>query len=477
VTRSNASGSTPARPVFLLALLSAAQLMVIVDVTIVNVALPAIAADLDMPPADLSWVVNAYAIVLGGFLLLGGRASDLFGRRAVFLAGVVLFTIGSLASGLAPGGGALIASRAVQGLGAALVSPAALALLLASFEPGPPRNRALGIWAAVAGAGIALGAALGGVLTELLSWRWTFLINVPIGAMLVPLVLRHVRESRSDQATGLDLPGAALVTGGLVVLVYAIVGAEEHGFGAPRTLALAGAAALLLISFVVVERRSAQPLVRLSIFRVRALASADAAYLVVALGMFGPLILLSLYLQQILGLTALEAGLAFLPYSIAFAIVASFAPRIVLRYGVKPPLLAGLTLGVASTALFGLIRADGTVWLDVIPATVLSAVGFGLTLTPLTIAATSGVPTRDAGLASGLFNSAQEVGAALGIAIFISIATAVAGDQPGPVAVVEGYQVAFLVGAALIAAAALAVALLLRARDLPRTAVGAGAHG
>jgi EmrB/QacA subfamily drug resistance transporter len=472
---------TPSRPVLLLALLSAAQLMVIVDVTIVNVALPAIAADLDMGTADLSWVVNAYAIALGGFLLLGGRASDLLGRRSVFLAGLALFTIGSLASGLAPGGGVLIASRALQGLGAAFLSPAALALLLASFESGPPRNLALATWAAVAGGGIALGAALGGVLTEVLSWRWTFLINVPIGVAVAPLVLRHVGDSRSDEASSLDVPGAALVTSGLALLVYAIVGAEEHGFGAPRTLALAGVAALLLSAFVAVERRAAQPLVRLSIFRARVLASADATYLVVALGMFGPLILLSLYVQQVLGLSALEAGLAFLPYSLVFAGVASFAPRLVARHGVKPPLLVGLVLGAASTAMLALIRADGNVWVDVLPATVLSALGFGLTLTPLTIAATSGVPTRDAGLASGLFNSAPEVGAALGIAIFVSIATSVAGGDHGPAtdtaAVVDGYQVAFLIGAALIAAAALAVALLLPARDLPRRAAAAvGVH-
>jgi MFS family permease len=323
----------------------------------------------------------------------------------------------------------------------------------------------------VAGAGIALGAALGGVLTELLSWRWTFLINVPIGVAVAPLVLRHVRDSRSEEASSLDVPGAALVTSGLALLVYAIVGAEEHGFGAPRTLALAGVAALLLSAFVAVERRTAQPLVRLSIFRARVLASADATYLVVALGMFGPLILLSLYVQQVLGLSALEAGLAFLPYSLVFAGVASFAPRLVARHGVKPPLLVGLVLGAASTAMLALIRADGNVWVDVLPATVLSALGFGLTLTPLTIAATSGVPTRDAGLASGLFNSAPEVGAALGIAIFVSIATSVAGGDHGPAtdpaAVVDGYQVAFLIGAALIAAAALAVALLLPARIFP----------
>jgi Na+/melibiose symporter-like transporter len=252
---------------------------------------------------------------------------------------------------------------------------------------------------------------------------------VPVGAAVVPLVLRHVRESRSDAASRVDLPGAVLVTTGLAVLVYAIVGAEEHGFGAPRTLALTALATLLLTAFVVVEQRVAQPLVRLSIFRARALASADAAYLVVALGMFGPLILLSLYIQQVLGLGALEAGLGFLPYSLVFAAVASVAPRLVARHGVKPPLLVGLTIAAVATAMLGVIRTDGTVWVDVIPATVLSALGFGLTLTPLTIAATSGVPTRDAGLASGLFNSAQEVGAALGIAIFVSIAATVAGGE------------------------------------------------
>jgi MFS family permease len=277
--------------------------------------------------------------------LLGGRASDAFGRRRVFLAGLALFTLGSIACGLAPSRESLIAARAVQGPGAALLSPAALAILLASFDEGPARNRALAAWAAVAGAGTALGLVVGGALTEFVSWQACFLINVPVGVSLVPVVRRYVAESRSETATRLDAPGAVIATSGLAVFIYGIVRAEEHGFGSAGTLALLAAGALLLAAFVGVESRVEQPLVRLSVFRLRSLRVADAAYVVISLGMFGPILLLSLYLQRALEASALETGFAFLPWSLAFIAVASLAPRFVARHGVKPPLLAGLALG------------------------------------------------------------------------------------------------------------------------------------
>jgi EmrB/QacA subfamily drug resistance transporter len=466
----------------LLALLSAAQFMVVLDITVVTVALPAIGDDLDLAPADLSWIVNAYTIVLGGFLLLGGRASDLFGRRRVFLAGLGLFTLGSLVAGIAPSGGFLIGARAAQGLGAALLSPAALAILLANFEEGAPRNRALAVWAAVAGGGMALGLLIGGALTDAVGWQAIFLINVPVGLVVAPLVLRYVAESRSDTASRLDAPGAVLATTGLAVLIYGIVRAEEHGFGATMTLSLLAAGALLLAVFVLVESRVTEPLVRLSVFRVRTLRVADAAYVVTSLGMFGPVFLLALYLQQVLGASALETGFAFLPWSLVFIAVASLTPRAVARYGVKPPLLAGLGLGSASLLLLGFIRPDGSFVVDVLPASLVMAVGFGLVLTPLTIAATSNLPARDAGLASGLFNSAQEVGAALGVALFISISTSIAdqrlsdGADPAS-AVVDGYRLAFVIGAGLVLAAAIGAAALLRDRDLPRAVPeGSTAH-
>jgi EmrB/QacA subfamily drug resistance transporter len=461
-------------------LLCAAQFMVVLDITVVTVALPSIGDDLDLAPADLSWVVNAYTIALGGFLLLGGRASDIFGRRRVFLLGLALFTLGSLACGLAPSGGSLIAARAVQGLGAALLSPAALAILLASFAEGPARNRALAAWAAVAGGGTALGLVIGGALTEAVSWQAVFLINVPVGIVAAPLVLRHVVESRSDVARRLDAPGALVATAGLAVLIYGIVGAEEHGFGAERTLALLAAGVALLAAFLLVERRVAEPLVRLSVFRLRSLSVADGAYLITSVGMFGPLFLLSLYLQQVLAASALETGLAFLPWSIGFVTVAWLAPQLVARYGVLPPLLAGLAVSSLSLLLLGFIRPDGSFLVDVLPASLVMAVGLGLVLTPLTIAATANVPTDDSGLASGLFNSAQEVGAALGVALFVTISSSVADDRlrdgarPDS-AVVDGYQLAFTIGAGLLVAALLACAIWLRNRDLPRRAPAEGA--
>jgi EmrB/QacA subfamily drug resistance transporter len=456
--------------------------MVVLDITVVTVALPSIGDDLDLAPADLSWVVNAYTVALGGFLLLGGRASDIFGRRRVFLMGLGLFTLGSLACGIAPSGGSLIAARAVQGLGAALLSPSALAILLASFTEGPSRNRALAAWAAVAGGGTALGLVIGGALTEAVSWQAVFLINVPVGVMAAPLVLRHLVESRSDVARRLDAPGAVLATAGLAVLIYGIVGAEEHGFGTGRTLVLLAAGVLVLAAFVLVESRVAEPLVRLSIFRVRSLSVADAAYLIASVGMFGPLFLLSLYLQDVLGASALETGFAFLPWSLVFITVASLAPRLVARYGVQPPLLAGLGISSLSLLLLGFIRPDGSFLVDVLPASLVMAIGLGLVLTPLTIAATSNVPTRDSGLASGLFNSAQEVGAALGVALFVSISTSVADDRlrdgaHPDAAIVDGYQLAFVIGAGLLLVALLACAARLRNHDLPRTApAGSAAH-
>jgi EmrB/QacA subfamily drug resistance transporter len=476
------AASATSSPAWRLALLSAAQFMVVLDITVVTVALPAIGDDLDLSPTDLSWVVNAYTIALGGFLLLGGRASDIFGRRRVFLAGVGLFTLGSLGAGLAPSGGALIGARAVQGLGAALLSPAALALLLAGFAEGPERNRALAVWAAVAGAGTALGLVVGGALTEAVTWEAIFLINVPVGLVVAPLVLRHVRESRSDTATRLDAPGAVLATAGLAALIYGIVRAEEHGFGSGSTLGWLAAGLVLLAGFALVESRVAQPLVRLSVFRLRSLRVADSVYLITSLGMFGPVFLLSLYLQLVLDATALETGLAFLPWAVAFVVVASLAPRIVARHGVKPPLLVGLVLGSLSLVLLGFIRPDGSFLVDVLPASLVMAVGFGLVLTPLTIAATANLPTRDAGLAAGLFNSAQEVGAALGVALFVSISTSITDDRlregaDPATATVDGYQLAFLIGAALVLVAALASAAWLHNRDVPRVApAGAGAH-
>ena len=460
-----------------LVLLCSAQFMVILDATVVNVALPAIQRDLGFSSADLAWVVNGYTLVFGGFLLLGGRAGDFIGRKRVFLWGLAIFSGASLLNGLATSSEWLIAARALQGLGAALVSPAALSIVTVTFAEGAERTKALGVWSAIAAGGGAFGLLLGGILTETLSWEWIFFINVPIGIAAGLLTLRHVPESRADvRPESADVAGAVSVTAGLMVLVYAIVKAEDWGFGAGKTLGLVGVAFALLAAFVVVESRSKAPLIPLRIFRVRSLSSVNGVMLLVAGGMFAFFFLSTLYVQLILGYDALEAGLAFLPVTAGIMIGAGLAQTLIRRFGVRLVSIVGMC--IASAGLFAMsgVSVDGSYLGDVLPGLVPMAIGMGLTFVPLTLIATTNVARDDAGLASGLFNTSQQVGGALGLAVL----SVVAADRSSSVlsdlgrtdplsqasALVEGYQLAFQVAAALVLVSAIAIAVLLRARDV-----------
>jgi EmrB/QacA subfamily drug resistance transporter len=453
------------------------QFMVILDATIVNVALPTLERDLHFSSTSLQWVVNAYSLVFGGFLLLGGRAADLFGRRRLFMAGLVLFTAASFLDGVATSSGFLVAARALQGLGAALVSPAALAIVTTTFPDGPARARALGVWAAIAVGGGAVGLLLGGILTEYLSWRWIFFVNLPIGALTLLLSARYVPESERAERRGFDLAGALSVTGGLMVLVYGIVKAQDYGWGSARTLGLMAAAAVILAAFVVIELRSRYPLVRLSIFRVRSLTAANATMLAVAGGMFAIFFFATLYVQQVLHLSPVQAGLGFLPLTAGIVVASAAAQRIIARFGVRPVLLVGMTTAALGLLLMSFLSPDGSYASDVLPGLSVLSVGLGLTFVPLTLIATTNVQPEDAGLASGLFNTSQQVGGALGLAILSTLAANRTANELGGLghapsaheqasALVEGFKVAFVSGAGLMMVGVLLISLLVRRRDV-----------
>src|SRR6186997_2566737 len=361
-----------------LVLVCFAQFMVVLDATIVNVALPSIQTDLGLSEANLQWIVNAYTLVFGGFLLLGGRAGDLIGRKRLFLGGIVVFTVASLLNGLAVNEGMLIGSRALQGLGAAFISPAALSIISTTFEEGAERARALGVWAAIAIGGAAFGLVLGGLLTQLLSWPWIFFVNVPVGIVTFALALRLIPESRDEHAhRSFDVAGAVSVTGGLMSLVYAIVKAETAGWTSPTTIGFFVLSALLLASFVVIELRSKAPLVRLSIFRVRSLLTANVVMLLVACGMFAMFFFNTLYIQRVLGYGPLKAGIAFLPFTAGIMVSAGLASNFSPRVGVRPVAVVGMTVTIAGMALLTQITADGTYVKDVLPGLVLTSLGLG----------------------------------------------------------------------------------------------------
>jgi EmrB/QacA subfamily drug resistance transporter len=449
-----------------LVLVCLAQFMVVLDATVVNVALPSIQSDLDFSAGNLQWVVNAYTLVFGGFLLLGGRAGDLLGRKRLFIAGVSVFTLASLLSGLAQSSEMLIAARALQGLGGALVSPAALSIITTTFADGHDRTRALGVWGAIAGGGGAFGLLLGGFLTQTLSWEWVFFVNVPIGIATILASARFVPESLGGgERRGFDIAGAVSVTSGLVILTYAIVKAQDFGWGDPRTLALGAVAAALLTAFVAIERRSSAPLVRLDILRTRSLAASNAVMLLVAGGLFSMFFFGGLYLQQILGYDPLEAGLAFLPVTAGIVAGSVLSQRLIPRFGVKNVLLGGLTLAAAGLALMARVQPDSS-YIDVLPAFLLMATGVGNVFVPLTLTATTNVASEDQGLASGLFNTSQQVGGALGLAVLSTLAANRTGDATSPAAIVDGFQVAFIAGAGLLALGVVIAAVLLRSRDV-----------
>jgi EmrB/QacA subfamily drug resistance transporter len=460
------------------------QFMVVLDATIVNVALPAIKSDLHIAAANLQWIVNAYTLMFGGFLLLGGRAADLFGRRNLFIAGVALFSTASLVNGLASSEGMLIGARAAQGLGAALMSPAALAVITTSFAEGAERNKALAIWAAIASGGSAVGLLLGGVLTQALSWEWIFFINVPIGVAILFSALRLVPNSRVEGGSRhFDVAGAVTVTAGLLVLVYAIVKAQDWGWASGSTLGLGALAVALLGAFVWIESRSPFPLMRLSLFRLRSLAVGNGVFLIVIGGLFAMFFFASLYLQNILGYSALTAGLAFLPVTAGITIGAVTAQQLVPKAGVRPVMLTGLSVAAAGLTILGLTTEVGGSYLGVLAGLFPMAVGMGATFVSLTLLATTNVEENDAGLASGIFNTSQQVGGALGLAILSTLAndrtTSILSDVVGAPthaqtqgALVDGFQLAFLAAAALLGVGAVLLAVLLRQRDVARIDAG-----
>jgi EmrB/QacA subfamily drug resistance transporter len=461
-----------ANPWLILVLVCFAQFMVVLDATVVNVALPSIQNDLGLSEANLQWIVNAYTLVFGGFLLLGGRAGDLLGRKRLFLFGLVVFTAASLLDGLAVSPGMLIGSRALQGLGAAFISPAALAIITTTFQEGAERAKALGVWAAIAIGGSAVGLVVGGALTQLLSWPWIFFINVPVGVAVLVLSLRYLPESRDEEAhRSFDIAGAVSITAGLMTLVYAIVQAGEHGWTSARTLGLFLLAAVLHVAFVVIERRSKAPLVRLSIFAVRSLRAANVSMFLVASGLFAMFFFNTLYIQRVLGYGPLEAGLAFLPFTAGIMVSAGFASKFTPRLGVRPVAIGGMLVTIAGMVLLTRISVDGSYASDVLPALVLTALGLGAVFVPLTLVATTGLENEDQGLASGIFNTSQQIGGALGLAILASLAASKTASATGvsqQAALVEGFHVAFAGGAAFMVVALGCFLALLRRRDVER---------
>jgi EmrB/QacA subfamily drug resistance transporter len=466
------AASTGRTKALALALLALTQFVIVLDASIVNVALPSIGRALDFKQDDLSWVVNAYTLTFGGFLLLGGRLADLLGRRRVFIGGLVLFSLASLAGGLAQSDVWLIAARGVQGLGAAIISPAALSLVTTMFAEGAERNRALGVWGAVAGSGGAAGVLLGGVLTQYAGWEWVLFVNVPIGiaaALIAPRLLPESRDSESDRV--FDVAGATTVTAGLALLVYALVDANNAGWGSTQTLGLGAIAGLLLAAFVGIEQRTSNPLMPLQIFRLRTVRGADVVGLLIGMALFAMFFFLSLYMQQVLGYDALKTGVAYLPLALNIIVSAGVASQLVTRVGFKPTLIAGLVLIGAALVWFAQVSPTGGYVSGVLFPSLIVAWGLGLAFVSVTVAAVTGTRPDEAGLASGLINTAQQVGGALGLAILAAVANGRTSDviasgvrNPG-VALTEGFQDAFLAGAGFMALAALLAAVMISSRD------------
>ena len=458
-------------PWVVLVLICLAQFMVVLDATIVNVALPSIQNDLHLSEGSLQWIVNAYTLVFGGFLLLGGRAGDLLGRKRLFLVGLVIFTGASLLDGLASSEAFLVASRALQGLGAALISPAALSIISTTFREGAERARALAVWAAIAIGGSAVGLILGGALTQYFSWPWIFFVNVPVGIVAFVLSLRLVPESRDvDADRSYDLAGAVTVTGGLMALVYAIVDAQSAGWGSARTLGFFALAVALLVAFVAIEMRAKAPLVRLSIFRIRSLLTANVAMFLAMSGMFAMFFFNTLYIQRVLGYGPLEAGLAFLPLTAGIMVSATIASQLATRIGVRPVAAAGFLLTAGGLVLLTRLPLHGSYVADVLPALLLASLGMGAVFMPLTLIATTGLADRDQGLASGLFNTSQQVGGALGLAVLSTLATSKTSSAGGSTAhaLVVGFHWAFAAGAVVSLAALVVMVALLRKRHVAR---------
>jgi EmrB/QacA subfamily drug resistance transporter len=445
--------------------------MVVLDIAIVNVALPSIKDDLGFSQGDLQWVISAYALVFGGFLLLGGRAADMLGRRRIFLGGIAVFTVASLLAGLAWSEPSLIGARAFQGLGAAIITPAALSILSTTFAEGRERNIALGEWGAVGGFGAVAGVLLGGVLTDALSWEWIFFVNVPVGVLGFALAPVLLKESRDALVTKFDLPGAVLVTGGLSSLVYAITQAGQKGWLSAETLSVFAGSLVLLAAFVAWELRHSEPLMRFGILQSRTVSGANVAGLILGTALFSMFLMLTLYMQQVLGYSAMKSGLAYLAVAGTAIVWSGVAGQLVTRVGVKPVLVIGMTMLTAGLLYFTQVSVDGSYLGDLMPGFLNIGVGIGFSFVPISIAALAGVTAAEAGLASGLINTSQQIGGALGIAALSTIATSSTEDSVGngsalPVALVDGFQSAFLVGAIVAGLGIVAALTLIRGDEL-----------
>jgi EmrB/QacA subfamily drug resistance transporter len=464
---------------FALALICAVQFMVVLDIAIVNVALPSIQVDLGFSQEDLQWVISAYALVFGGFMLLGGRLADILGRRSVFMGGLVIFSIGSLLCGLAWSDEALIGARALQGLGAATITPSALSILTTTFTEGRERNIALGAWGAVGGFGAAAGVLMGGVLTDLLSWEWIFYVNIPVGVVALVLSPILLRESRDAHGQSHDVPGAVLVTSGLLLLVLGITQGHAWGWSSASTIGVFAASAVLLAGFAAWELRQTQPLVPFSIFRLQTLAAANVAGFVMGTAMFSMFLMLTLYMQQVLGYSPIETGIGYLAVAGTAVIWANVAAAAVNRVGVKPALVLGMSLLTIGLLSFTQVSVGGSYWVDLFPGFLILGVAIPFAFVPVTIAALAGTKPTEAGLASGLINTSQQIGGAVGIALLSTIAVsttdgAVADGTPVPQALTDGFVSAFWAGAAIAFVGVLVSLFFVRGRDLQRQDVGVG---
>jgi EmrB/QacA subfamily drug resistance transporter len=465
-----AVGDQDSRRWVALALIVVAQFMVVLDIAIVNVALPSIRTDLHFSQEGLQWVITAYSILFGGVLLLGGRLADLLGRRRLFMAGLALFTVSSLLDGLAWSEGSLIGFRALQGLGAALLSPAALSILTTTFREGRERNLALGIWGAASGSGGAAGVLLGGALTSALSWSWIFFINVPVGVAVIALTPWLLRESRADlRHRHFDVAGAATITGGLMLLVYALTRATQHGWATATTIGLLAASA------AVVEQRSQAPLLPLRIFRLRTLTASNVSGLLMGGAIFAQFFLLTLYMQEVLHYSALKTGVAYIGLTLTIIAFSAVAQALVTRVGVRPVLPAGLALSTVALVLFARLPVNGHYFTDLFPAFIISGLGLALAFVPMSIGALTGVRQADAGIASGLINTTQQIGGAVGVALATTIATtfttryvdAHAGTNAfSGAALTHGFQIAFYVLAALAGLGAVLAAVMIESKPL-----------
>src|SRR4051812_30670676 len=459
-----------------LALIVTAQFMVILDVAIVNIALPSIKTDLGFSQANLQWIISAYAIVFGGTLLLGGRLGDLLGRRRMFIAGLGVFGATSLLCGLAWSDSSLIAFRALQGLGGAMLAPAALALLMTTFAEGRDRNVALGVYGAAAGSGAAVGVVLGGLLTSYLSWSWIFFVNVPVAVAAMALAPVLLRESRADDAPRhFDVAGAVTITAGLMLLVYALTRGTTDGWGSSTTIGLIAASVALILGFVAIEVRSPAPLLPLRIFRSRLLVAANATMMILAAAIFSESFVLTLYFQDVLHYSAVQAGVAFTGFAVTVVIASNLAQLVVARFGVRATLTGGLLASAVSMALLSRLPVDGAYFWDMFPAFVLGGAGMGLTFVPVTIASLTGVNRSDAGIASGLVNTSRQIGGAIGLAGVSAVSAAVTAGyvdaHPGAaatsaVALDQGFQAALYVLTGLLLVGALIAALFLRPQPL-----------